>query len=80
MPAQGTVIHLDLARTPEAVIVNNASVKDSLSDAVFSLKMERDKLEVSFAGNLSQKTVNAFVDTGLNDEGWISGKLKASVP
>jgi hypothetical protein len=77
---QGLSGSIDLLRTPEALHVKKLSVRDADSDASLSLLLKSREFDLTFAGSLSRRTVDALVVDNPLIHGWVRGDFRAQIP
>jgi len=75
----GAALSFDIALAPERIAIKELSLRDEESDAYFSLKRERQVLDLSFKGNLTQSMLDRFFVNPLFQFGWIKGDFRAHV-
>jgi hypothetical protein len=73
----GPAVELTIARTPQRVTIEHLSIRDNNSDGSFSLRPEKDILDLRFTGSLHEKTLNAFFEGTPFLSGHIEGDFNA---
>ena len=75
----GLNIRLDLAKTQEALFINNLSLKDSASSADFRIQLQSETCNLSFKGNLEKSTIDKLLKDDQLLDGKVSGDFQTLI-
>ncbi len=74
------MISFKLDRSPEALKIQRVSLKDNLSNAVFSLDYRKNRIAgFTFSGTLHKQTLDALYRIDQPGDGWISGNMNGRI-
>jgi AsmA-like C-terminal region len=77
---QGQKISIHLSVNPEQLAINNLVIQDEMSDASVKLIQKNRTMDVFFAGNLQQTTLDRILEKNEILKGQIKGDFNAHVP
>ncbi|MGQ9570527.1 MAG: hypothetical protein ACUVUQ_06750, partial [Thermodesulfovibrionales bacterium] len=75
----GPEVIIDVYKTPEELSIKKFSLKDITSDARLSFKKQNKKIDFTFSGLISRKTVDTLVTLPEFSGGLIKGDLRAEI-
>jgi hypothetical protein len=73
----GAAFSVDIAWAPESIFLKDMRLHDGESDAHVSFKRGQQILDLSFSGNLAQRTLKRFFEHESVQFGWIKGDIRA---
>jgi hypothetical protein len=76
--ADGPKLYLNAAQNRESIVIKELSVENGTQRARMAFESAKDRLELSFAGELDQKTLGEIFLTPPVQRGFIQGDIKAS--
>jgi len=77
--AKGLDISLSVLKTPEALKIENLTIKDDKSDASFDCNIQEDAVSIRFSGNLDKTSLDPLLTKNRILNGWIKGDLWARI-
>jgi hypothetical protein len=76
---EGPQIYLDLFRRADRLKVNGLQVSDGPSRADMTLELQGKMLEVTFSGELSERTLDKIFEGYQFQEGWVQGDFRVNI-
>jgi hypothetical protein len=75
----GPVVLLDMFKRPEELLIKELAIKDENSDVSTGIKLRENRLDISFSGKLTQKTMDKIITSEIIRYGWVKGDFSASI-
>ncbi|HWR71614.1 MAG TPA: AsmA-like C-terminal domain-containing protein [Nitrospirota bacterium] len=75
----GTVLSFDLSSGEGAFTIREFRIKDRESEALLTLHIDQQVLDISFKGNLTQTTLNKLFEHEQFHFGWIKGDFRTKL-
>lgn len=77
---EGPLVGIDLEYRKGDLEVKKFSVKDEHSDGIFTLRIGKDAIDMTFSGTISGGTVSQLLSFDSEGEEWLRGKIAIEVP
>jgi len=78
-PSGGPAIEVDVGLSPEALVIRKLRLQDDTSRATFTLHKRKNRLDLTFAGYLAEKTISRFLPKYHASNGWFKGDFQARI-
>ncbi len=78
-PSGGPAIEVDVRLSPEALVIRKLRLQDDTSRATFTLHKRKNRLDLTFAGHLAEKTISRFLPKYHGSDGWFKGDFQARI-
>jgi hypothetical protein len=74
---EGTELSIDMSRSQDVLVIRKLDIRDGTSRASIGLVLKGDTLGVSFAGRLTEETLDGLLYTNTILKGWVEGDFSA---